>query len=529
MRRRDLVASGIVAATALTVDTGRAASDATPAAQEEPAVAELQAQMAAGKLTARGLVQRYLRRIEELDRNGPKLRSVLEVNPEALALAEALDAERKEKGPRGPLHGIPVLIKDNIDTADRMTTTAGSLALEGWTPPDDAFLVQQLRKAGAVLLGKANLSEWANYRGFRSSSGWSARGGQTRHPYALDRNPSGSSSGSAVAVAAGLCALAVGTETDGSITSPANACGIVGLKPTLGRISRSGIIPIAHSQDTAGPMARSVADAAALLAAMEGADPRDPATQDERGSPLGEVSRFLDAEGLKGARLGVARQFLGANRRVDAVFARALEDLKRQGAVLIDLETVPNLFEFGAGESTVLSYEFKADLNAYLSRLPQRYPRSLKELIAFNEREKDRELAYFGQEHFIRAEGRGPLTDPEYVQALKRNHRLTREEGLDVVFAAHKLDAVIAPTGGPAGVTDLIYGGSGGVRGPSSVAAVSGYPHLTLPAGYVFGLPVGLSFVGRAWSEPTLIRLAYAYEQATRHRQPPRFLPWTEV
>jgi amidase len=498
----------------------------------EPAelgIAELQAQLTAGKLTSRALVRRYVKRIEALDRSGPKLRAVLELNPDADSIAEALDRERKEKGKRGPLHGIPILIKDNIDTADRMTTTAGSLALEGWIPPEDAFLVRQLRAAGAVILGKTNLSEWANYRSSRSSSGWSGRGGQTRHPYALERNPSGSSSGSAVAAAAGLCAAAVGTETDGSIVSPANACGIVGLKPTLGLISRTGVIPIAHSQDTAGPMARTVADAAALLSALTGVDPRDKATADSKGHGLTDYSRFLDKDGLRGARLGVARQFVGANRHVDALFERALADLKRQGAVLVDLAEIPNLFGFGATESEVLSYEFKADLNAYLARLPSGRPRSLKELIAFNEREKDREMPYFGQETFLRSEARGPLTDPAYLDALAKNHRLTREEGLDVVFKAERLDAVIAPTGGPAGVTDLIYGGGGGVRGPSSVAAVSGYPHLTVPTGYIFGLPVGLSFIGKAWSEGRLLQLGYAYEQATHHRKPPEFLPHTPV
>jgi amidase len=423
------------------------------------------------------------------------------------------------------MHGIPVLIKDNIDTHDRMTTTAGSLALEGWIPPVDAFLVQRLRAAGAVILGKTNLSEWANYRGARSTSGWSARGGLTRNPYALDRNPSGSSSGSAVAAAAGLCAAAVGTETDGSIVSPSNACGIVGLKPTLGLISRTGVIPIAHSQDTAGPMARTVADAAALLGALTGADPLDPATAESAGKGLTDYARYLDKDGLRGARLGVVRQLVGGNRHVDGVFEKALADLKRQGAVLVDLEEIPNLFGFGATESEVLSYEFKTDLNAYLARLPAGKPRTLKELIAFNEREKERELQYFGQETFLRAEARGPLTDQPYVDALAKNHRLTREEGLDVVFNAHKLDAVIAPTGGPAAATDLFYGGGGGLRGLSSVAAVSGYPHLTVPAGYLLGLPVGLSFVGRAWSEGRLLQLAYAYEQSTRHRQPPRFLP----
>ena len=494
-------------------------------APEERGIAELQAEMQRGKLSSRALVRRYLRRIEELDRRGPALRSVLEVNPDALAIADALDKERKKQGARGPLHGIPILLKDNIDTADRMTTTAGSLALEGWIAPEDAFLVQRLRDAGAVVLGKTNLSEWANFRGSRSSSGWSARGGQTRHPYALDRNPSGSSSGSAVAAAAGLCAAAVGTETDGSIVSPANACGIVGIKPTLGLISRSGIIPIAHSQDTAGPMARTVADAAVLLGAMTGVDPLDPATAEGRDRALTDYSGFLNPDGLRGARVGVARQFFGSHRHVDAIMEQALQDLKRQGATLIDVAEIPNLSAFGTTESEVLRYEFKTDLNRYLARLPKGRPRTLKELIAFNEREKEREMPYFGQETFIQAEAKGPLTDKTYLDALEKNLRLTRQEGLDVVFSKHRLDAIIAPTGGPAAVTDLIYGGSGGLRGPSSIAAVSGYPHITVPAGYLFGLPVGLSFIGTAWCEGRLIELAYAYEHATRHRKPPQFLP----
>lgn len=496
---------------------------------DEPGITALQAQLCSGELTGRALVKRYLGRIEKLDHNGPKLRAVLEVNPDALRIAEELDRERKQKGPRGPLHGIPILLKDNIDTADRMTTTAGSLALEGWIPPEDAFLVKRLRKAGAVILGKTNLSEWANFRSSRSTSGWSGRGGLTRHPYALDRNPSGSSSGSAVAVAANLCAAAVGTETDGSIVSPANACGIVGIKPTLGLISRSGIIPIAHSQDTAGPMARTVADAAALLGVLAGIDPHDSASAAGRGHGSADYTSFLDAGGLRDARLGVARQYLGANRRVDALAEQALKDLRRQGATLIDVDEIPNLFAFGASESEVLHYEFKADLNAYLARLPADRPRSLKELIAFNERESEREMPFFGQETFLRAEAKGSLTDQAYLDALERNHRLSRTEGLDVVFERHRLDAVIAPTGGPAGLTDLIYGGGGGLRGPSSVAAVSGYPHVTVPMGYVFGLPVGLSFIGRAWSEGRLLQLAYAYEQAGRHRKPPRFRQSIEI
>jgi amidase len=522
MRRRELlVAGGLLLACGSGGPPAR--SGGKGEGEERMGIAELQERMQAGKLSSRSLVRRYLKRIDELDGSGPTLRSVLEVNPDALAIAAELDRERKSKGPRGALHGIPILLKDNIDTADRMTTTAGSLALEGWIPPEDAFVARRLREAGAVLLGKTNLSEWANFRSNRSSSGWSGRGGQTRHPYALDRNPSGSSSGSAVAVAADLCAAAVGTETDGSIVSPSNACGIVGIKPTLGLVSRSGIIPIAHSQDTAGPMARSVADAAALLAAMAGADPRDPATSGSEGHGLGDYTRFLGPGGLRGARLGVARQFFGANRHVDAVMEQALRDLKAQGAELIDLKEVPHGGGVGGSEYEVLLYEFKADLNSYLARLPPGRPRTLKELIAFNEREAKREMPYFGQEVFHQAEAKGPLTEQAYLDALERNHRLSRTEGLDAVLKEHRLDALVAGTGGPAGVTDLIYGESGGIGSLTSIAAVSGYPHVTVPAGYVFGLPVGLSFVGPAWSDGKLIGYAYGYEQATRRRKPPRF------
>jgi amidase len=519
--RRELLGAGSLAAGAVLLEDAAAAA---PPKWEDAGIAAQQAAMAAGKLTAAALVRLYLNRIEQLDRRGPKLRAVIELNPEAAALAAALDRERKQKGPRGPLHGIPILLKDNIDTHDRMST-AGSLALVGWTPPEDAFLVRRLRAAGAVILGKTNLSEWANFRGIRSTSGWSARGGLTRNPHALDRNPSGSSSGSAAAVAAGLCSAAVGTETDGSITSPANACGVVGLKPTLGLISRSGIIPIAHSQDTAGPMARTVADAAALLGALTGADPADAPTLEAGERSKRDYRVHLKADALRGARLGVARQLGGGHRRVDAVLEAAVTTLRAAGAVVVDLPAIPNLNSFAASEGEVLRYEFKADLNRYLERLPAGRPRSLAELIAFNERERERELRYFGQELFLQSEAKGPLTDAAYREALERNHRLTRTEGLDVVFSGERLDAVIAATGGPAAASDLFYGGGGGMRGLSSIAAVSGYPHLTVPAGNVFGLPVGLSFVGPAWSEGRLIELGFGFEQAARRRPTPRFLP----
>ncbi len=500
-----------------------------PAAEfdlEGATVASLQARMEKGQDTARSLAEKYLARIDAIDRHGPTLASVIEINPDALAIADALDAERKTKGPRGPLHGIPVLIKDNIATSDRMQTTAGSLALEGSKPPADAFIVARLRDAGAVILGKTNLSEWANFRSTHSSSGWSGRGGQTHNPYALDRNPSGSSSGSGVAAAANLCAAAIGTETDGSIVSPSNNNGLVGIKPTLGLVSRRGIIPIAHSQDTAGPMARTVADAAAVLSAIGGTDPGDDATRESDARRSRDYSTFLDPRGLTGARLGVVRQrLMGYSPAVDAVMTRAIEDLKRLGAVIVDPADIPTIGQFDDSELEVLLYEFKADLNKYLTGLgPDAPVHSLKDIIDFNEAHRDTEMPYFGQELMLRAQAKGPLTDKAYLAALEKDHRLSQREGIDFVMDKFHLDALIAPTGGPAWLTDLVNGDYAG-NSSSTVAAVAGYPHVTVPAGQVFGLPVGISFIGRAWSEPTLIKLAYAYEQGTRRRVAPRFLP----
>lgn len=498
------------------------AADA-PFAVEEATIESIQAAMAGGRLTARALVQAYLDRIERLDRSGPTLRSVLETNPDALAIADALDAERRAKGARGPLHGVPVLLKDNVDTHDRMTTTAGSLALEGSIPARDSFVAERLRAAGAVLLGKANMSEWANIRSDKSSSGWSARGGQCRNPYVLDRNPCGSSSGSGTAVAASLCAVAVGTETDGSIVCPANAVGLVGVKPTLGLVSRAGIIPIAHSQDTAGPMARTVRDAAVLLGALAGADPRDPATADARVAP--DYTRTLDAGGLRGARLGVARKFLGFNREVDRLFEAALAAMKAQGAVIVDPADIPHANEYGDSELEVLLYELKADLNAYLGSLgPGARVRSLADVIAFNEANREREMPFFGQELFLKAQAKGPLTEQAYLDALAKNRRLSRAEGIDAVMDEHRLDAIVAPAGGPAWLTDCVVGDhfSGGSSTPPAVA---GYPNVAVPCGFAYELPVGLSFIGRAWSEPALLRIAYAFEQATRFRRAPKFVP----
>ena len=496
---------------------------------EEATVADLQHGLAAGRFTAASLVRQYLKRIEEVDRNGPRLKAVIELNPDAQAIAEALDKERHDKGPRGPLHGIPVLIKDNIDTRDRMTTTAGSLALAGSIAPRDAFIVERLRAAGAVVLGKTNLSEWANFRGSRSISGWSGRGGLTRNPYAIDRSPSGSSSGSAAGVSAGLCAVAIGTETDGSIVSPASYCGVVGLKPTIGLISRSGIIPIAASQDTAGPITRTVADAAALLGILTGVDSRDAATEASSGKAKSDYTQFLDVTALRGARIGVARNFFGWHPRVDRVMDAALDTMRQAGAELVDPASLPSRQGLGDAEHQVMVYEFRAGLNAYFASLGTVAPvKSLKELIEFNERNRDRELPFFGQETLTEAEAKGPLTEPAYLDARTRCLKWAREDGIDAVMDKHQLDALIAPTTGPAHTLDLIAGDRG-LGGSSSYAAVAGYPAITVPAGNIFGLPMGISFFGRAWSEPRLLAISYSFEQATRARRTPQFLSTAEI
>ena len=497
---------------------------------EELTILEAQSRMATGELTARQLAEMYLARIAEIDQAGPRLNSVIEINPDALEIADALDAERVARGPRGPLHGIPILIKDNIDTHDRMQTTAGSLALAGSIAPQDATVAVKLRAAGAVILGKTNLSEWANFRSTRSTSGWSSRGGQTHNPYALDRNPCGSSSGSGVAVAANLCAAAVGTETDGSILCPSNVTGIVGIKPTLGLVSRAGIIPIAHSQDTAGPMARTVADATILLAALVGPDPRDPATQALSLGPVSDRAPFrvdgfgfLDPAGLRGARIGVARTYFGFDPRVDRIMEESIRVIREFGAEIVDPVDLTSKKDLDQPEHEVLLYEFKADLNAYLAALgPDAPVHSLAEVIEFNERHANRVMPYFGQELMVTAQERGPLTDEKYLAALADCRRLARDEGIDKTLAEHRLDAIIAPSGGPAWLTDYICR-SGGSGGSSSPAAVAGTPNITVPAGYIFGLPVGISFMGAAWSEPSLIRFAYAFEQATKVRKPPEF------
>src|SRR5712692_1116543 len=490
---------------------------------DELTLADLQAGLSSGRFTARSLAENYLARIAEIDRGGATLRSVIETNPDALAIADALDRERKQKGARGPLHSIPVLVKDNIDTADRMQTTAGSLALAGLRPVRDAFVIQRLRQVGAVLLGKTNLSEWANIRSSHSTSGWSGRGGQTKNPYALDRNPCGSSSGSGVAVAANLCSLTIGTETDGSVVCPASANGIVGIKPTLGLLSRSGIIPIAHSQDTAGPMARTVRDAAILLNALAGPDPRDAATAEGKGKIEADYTRFLDPNGLRGARIGVARKYFGFSDSVDDLMSSIMEEMKRQGAILVDPADLESHGKFDDTEFTVLLYELKTDLTTYLAGRPDAHVHSLKDIIEFNERNKSEEMPYFAQDTFIKAEAKGPLTSKEYLDALEANHRLSRAEGIDGLMDKFHLDAIMAPTGSPAWLTDLVNGDHSG-GGSANAAAVAGYPDLTVPAGFISGLPVGVSFFGRAWSEPVLLKIAYGFEQATRARKPPRFL-----
>jgi amidase len=493
----------------------------------EATIPELQAAMASGRSTSRQLVEECLRKIEALDKNGPHLNSMIAINPDALEIAGALDQERKTKGPRGPLHGIPVVLKENIATVDKMETTAGSLALVGSRPHQDAFVVKKLREAGAVILGKSNLSEWANFRSNNSSSGWSARGGQARNPYVLDRSPCGSSSGSAVAVAAGLTSVALGTETDGSILCPSSVNGIVGIKTTLGLVSRAGVVPIAHSQDTIGPMARNVTDAAVLLGALTGVDGDDDSTASSEGKSHTDYTKFLDKNGLEGSRIGVPREvYFGYSAKADAIAEQAIRRMREVGAEVIDPANISTAKQMSTSEAelTVLLYEFKADLNRYLSGLASSPLRSLEEVIAFNEAHSEEELKYFGQELFVRAQETTTLDDPKYLQALEENRRLSRQEGIDAVMDKHNLDALVMPTTSPSWVIDLVDGDHG-LGGSAQPSALAGYPAITVPAGYSFGLPVGITFVGRAFSEPILVRLAYAFEQATHHRVPPRFLP----
>ena len=510
-------------------DARAVAPSLAPFPLEEVTVAELQAGMASGRFTARGIAEQYLERIHAIDRTGPSVNSVIERNPDALAIAAQLDAERAAGKSRGPMHGIPVLIKDNIDTADRMKTSAGSLALAESRAPRDAGLVTRLRESGMVILGKTNLSEWANWRSTRSSSGWSGRGGLTRNPYALDRNACGSSSGTGAAISANLAAVGIGTETDGSIVCPSNANGLVGIKPTVGLVSRSGIIPISASQDTAGPMCRSVRDAAALLSVMAGGDARDGATAASVGHVAADYTTFCDAAGLKGARIGVMRQLFNAGPAVAKVMEASLAAMRDAGAVLIDPVTIPSLGKFDAAENEVLLYESKAGLNAYFATLTSPgAPRTLTDVIRFNEEHAGESMPFFGQEILLKAQEKGGLASPAYRKALATCRRLSREQGVDLVMRRHRLDALVAPTGGPAWLTDLVNGDHFG-GGSSSLAAVSGYPSITVPAGRIFGLPVGIAFVAGAWQEGKLVRLGYAFEQAVRARRAPRFLATAEL
>ena len=502
------------------------AADTTVPDVAYSSIAQLQWRMDAGTLDSRQLTQQFIDRIQQIDQSGPSLRAVLEINPDALKLAAALD--RKRTKARAPLYGIPVLLKDNIDTGDRMLTTAGSLAMIGAPAPHDAALVARLRKAGMLILGKSNLSEWADMRSDHASSGWSGRGGQTRNPYALDRNPCGSSSGSAAAVAAGLVTAAIGTETDGSIICPASMNGIVGIKPTLGLVSRSGIVPISHNQDTAGPLARNVADAAALLGVIAGSDRHDPAT-DEADRHATDYTRFLDPDGLKGKRIGVVRQLAGSEPNADRVLEQAIATMKAQGAIIVDPVTLPHLSELGAPESIVLSYDFKHDLNAYLAKRPGLAVKTLADLIAFNQREATREMPWFGQQTLEQAEAKGPLTDQAYLDALAKAKQLAGPQGIDAALAKDHLDALLAPSQGPAFVTDPVLGdhivsADPNLGGASQPAAVAGYPSITVPAGSAHGLPVGIVLFGAKWSEPTLISVAYGFEQHTHAWQPPKFL-----
>lgn len=504
-------------------------TNTSPFDLDEITIDDLAAGYKSGKYTIRAVTEKYIKRISEIDKNGPAINSVIQVNPDALKIADELDNELKVKGPRSRMHGIPVLLKDNIDTADNMETTAGSLALLDARPAKDSFLVKQLRDAGALILGKTNLSEWANMRSTHSTSGWSGRGGLTKNPYALDRNCSGSSSGSGAAAAAGLCAVAIGTETDGSVVSPSSLNGLVGIKPTVGLVSRAGIIPISHSQDTAGPMTRSVRDAAILLGAMTGIDKEDAATQNKMRTNVDDYTKFLDKDGLKGARIGVLRQYFGFLPSVDKIMDSSLAILKQKGAILIDPIVIDSIGKFDNSEGIVLRYELKADMEAYLKHRGNGTSfKTLKDLIDFNKENADKEMPYFAQELFLQAEAKGPLTDSVYLKALKNNHRLAREEGIDAIMDKHNLDAIVSPTDSPAWMTDLINGDHF-LGGSSSLAAVAGYPHITVPAGDVFGLPVGISFFGRAWSEPVLLKIAYAFEQATNARKPPKFLPTVKL
>ena len=529
MDRRAFLQSAVLAGAVRGLPEASGEATRPPAAQvaafelDEATIATLAEGMRSGRWTARGITEQYLARIAAVDQAGPILRSVLELNPEALTIAGQLDAERRASGPRGPLHGIPVLVKDNLDTGDRMSTTAGSLALAGTRASRDSTVVANLRRAGAVLLGKTNLSEWANYRSTSSTSGWSGLGGLTRNPYVLDRSACGSSSGSGAAAAANLAAVTIGTETDGSVTCPASICALVGIKPTVGLVSRAGIIPISATQDTAGPMCRTVTDAALVLEAIQGVDPRDPATSRAPGGMARSYRDALQRGGLKGARLGVARRGFGLPSSVEPVLTEAIAALKALGAVILDPAEVPNAEKLSDPEIVVLDFEIKAGMADYLATRDRGTGvRTLADIIDFNAANREKEMPWFGQEIFERAQKRGPLTDPVYRTALASCRRLSRGLGIDALMARRRLDAIVAITAGPSWPIDLVNGDryTGGATSP---AAVAGYPHVTVPAGWVHGLPIGLSFFGRAWSEARLIGLAFDFEQETGVRKAPMF------
>jgi amidase len=531
VNRRDFLRLGTLAGagaflTKIDAPSGSTMKASAPGGIEEATLAELQAAMESGQLTSLDITNIYLDRIKALDQSGPQINSILEVNPDAAQIARALDRERRQSGSRGPLHGIPIVLKDNIDTADRMQTTAGSLALVGEPPAQDSTVAERLRQAGAVILGKANLSEWANFRSFHSSSGWSGRGGQVRNPYVLDRNPCGSSSGSAASVAANLCAASLGTETDGSVVCPSNHNAVVGIKPTVGLTSRAGVIPISHTQDTVGVHGRTVADAAIVLGALTGVDPRDPATQASEGKSHTDYTQFLDPNGLQGARIGVPRNmgFTGYSEETDALFETALQAMADAGATIVDPADFPNADQLltDLAELIVLVYEFKRDLNAYLATRTGVPVQTLADTIAFNIAHADVELKWFLQEWFELAEAE-IFSEAEYLDALERGPRIAGPEGIDAILAAHSLDALVAPTGSPSWPTDLVNGDH--FLGASSwPAAMAGYPLINVPSGYAFGLPVGISLMGTAFSEPTLIKVAHGFEQATNHRRAPEYI-----
>jgi amidase len=533
MNRRSFIkTSSVVSASATTLAVTACSSpksesptnDTSPFVDEfalnELTINDLQKKMQSGEYTSEAITQLYLDRIDAIDKKGPHLNAVIERNPDALTIAKTMDQERKDGKLRGPMHGIPVLIKDNIDTGDQMMTTAGALALEGHKAANDAFIVAQLRKAGAVILGKTNLSEWANFRSSRSTSGWSSRGGQTRNPYVLDRNPSGSSSGSGSATSANLCAVALGTETDGSIIAPSSMCGLVGLKPTVGLVSRSGIIPISHTQDTAGPMARTVTDAAILLGALVGVDPADAVTLESRGKSATDYTKFLDVAGLSGKRIGIEKSFLEGHEDVVALYKGAIEVLKKQGATVVEVELRKELKETGNAEFTVLQYEFKAGLNRYLSKANAKV-KTLADVIAFNQQNQAKAMPFFKQETLESSEAKGDLTSKEYTEALAKTR--SWRQRIDKLMAANKLDAIAGTSIGPAGCIDLINGDYDTGFYFCQPAAMAGYPHLTIPMGTVHGLPVGFSLIAGAYQEGALLSMGYGYEQASKKRIRPGF------